>query len=165
MGGSARMAGLGLGLAVGLVLAGCGLQPGVRETATANADNSLALIESIEPAGPTAPETESLFLEARGGSTGSRLQISGVVKARELHPHWIGRTTLALCLDPPAPLLVSEIKVRPGQGWKDAFATALGGSATIAIIQACADGGAAATAAPPPATGPAATAAPAAAAG
>jgi hypothetical protein len=159
-------------LASGLVLAGalgvaaCGFQGGVKETATANADNSLALVESIDPTGgPGGSAYETLLLEARGGSSGPRQQIAGFEGAREVHPQWIGRTTLALCLNPPVPFLVSEMKVRPvtGGGYNSGFTQALGAPATITIIQACSGDGA--IAAPPPAGGPAATSAPAAADG
>jgi len=153
--------------AAALCLAGCGFHA-ASERATLNADGTLALVERVEPVvGAAGGKFETLYIEARGRSSGSRYQIAGFQGERELHAQWIGRTTLTLCVDPPAPFLVSEIKVRPtpdpAAGYNGGFAEALGGAASISVIQACAGGEA--TAAPPPAAGPAATAAPAAAGG
>lgn len=149
-----------------LCLTGCGFHA-ASERATLNADGSLALLERVEPVvGAAGGKFETLYIEARGGSSGSRYQIAGFQGERELHAQWIGRTTLTLCVDPPAPFLVSEIKVRPtpdpAAGYNGGFAEALGGPASISVIQACAGEP---TAAPPPAGDPAATAAPAAAGG
>jgi hypothetical protein len=155
-----------LALAGSLCLAGCGFHAATERT-TANADGSLALVERTEPVvGVAGGKFETLYIEARGGSSGSRYQIAGFQGERELHAQWIGRTTLTLCIDPAPAFLVSEIKVRPtpdpASGYNGGFAQALGGPASISVIQACAGD---ATAAPPRADDPAATAAPAAADG